>query len=357
MLKSLNSPIARSIAEKTRHSTSSDTEDDQLKPKVLLCINQKVILSANLWVDKGLVNGATGSIIDIVYEESFERLGVVSTYFGVKPITSRPLVQCSMPSSRTNTIKVIINGAGKDIGRAAIAAVSKARGMELAGAIDRLLVGRDAGEIANLDEPLEVPVLNDLVMLLGSLSQSKTAGVLVDFSEPSSVYDNVRQATAFGMRSVVHVPGVSMDVVASLSNFCEKASMGCIISPTLSIGSLLLEKAAMTAAYHYNHVEIVESRPDTSICPSLDTIQLANNLSGLGQTYNKNDLSTGFVARGEVVGDGVRVHSMALPGLHSSTEVHFSAPGEVLSIRHDVTNLQSLMPGLLMAIRRVVRLK
>ncbi|XP_057868606.2 dihydrodipicolinate reductase-like protein CRR1, chloroplastic isoform X1 [Cryptomeria japonica] len=282
---------------------------------------------------------------------------VASTYFGLKPTASRPLIECAMPSSRTGTIRVIVNGAGKDIGRAAIAAISKARGMELAGAIDPLLVGMDAGEIANLDEPLEVPVLNDLVMLLTSLSQSRTAGVLVDFSEPYSVYDNVRQATAFGMRSVVHVPGVDMDVIASLSKFCEKASMGCIISPTLSIGSLLLEKAAMTAAYHYDHVEIVESRPDTSVCPSPDTIQLANNLSGLGQTYNKNDLSTDSAARGAVVGDGVRVHSMALPGLCSSMEVHFSAPGEVLSIKHDMTNLQSLMPGLLLAIRRVVRLK
>eukprot|EP01018_Ginkgo_biloba_P020648 Gb_11120 [translate_table: standard] len=182
----------------------------------------------------------------------------------------RPLVECSVASSRANKIRVIINGAGKDIGRAAIVAVSKARGMELAGAIDSTLVGRDAGEISNLDEPLEIPVLNDLVMLLGSLSQSQSTCVLVDFSEPSCVYDNVRQATAFGMRSVVYVPGIQIDVISSLSTFCEKASMvslgeGCIIAPTLSIGSLLLQKAAVAAAFHYNHVEIIESRPDTSV--------------------------------------------------------------------------------------------
>ncbi|KAH9299938.1 hypothetical protein KI387_011521 [Taxus chinensis] len=72
MLKSFNSPIARSIAEKTRCSTFGDTEDDQLKPTVLLCINQKVMLSANLWVEKGLVNDATSSIIDIVYGRAAE---------------------------------------------------------------------------------------------------------------------------------------------------------------------------------------------------------------------------------------------------------------------------------------------
>jgi hypothetical protein len=34
-------------------------------------------------------------------------------------------------------------------------------------------------------------------------------------------------------------------------------------------------------------------------------------------------------ARGQVLGDGIRVHSLVLPGLPSSTTVHFSGPGEV----------------------------
>jgi len=37
-------------------------------------------------------------------------------------------------------------------------------------------------------------------------------------------------------------------------------------------------------------------------------------------------------ARGEVIGDGVRIHSLALPGLVSSVDVRFSAPGEVGTI-------------------------
>jgi len=34
-------------------------------------------------------------------------------------------------------------------------------------------------------------------------------------------------------------------------------------------------------------------------------------------------------ARGQVLGDGIRVHSLVLPGLPSSTTVHFSGLGEV----------------------------
>lgn len=238
-----------------------------------------------------------------------------------------------------------------------MAAVTKARGMEVAGAVDSHLVGEDVGKVADMD-PLEIPIMNDLTMVLGSISQSKATGVVVDFTDPSTVYDNVKQATAFGMRSVVYVPRITSDTVSALSAFCEKASMGCLVAPTLSIGSIMLQQAAISASFHYNNVEIVESRANARDLPSADAIQIANNLSNLGQLYNREDLSTDVAARGQVLGeDGVRVHSMVLPGLPSSTTVHFSAPGEIYSIKHDITDVQCLMPGLILAIRRVIRLK
>lgn len=257
-----------------------------------------------------------------------------------------------------NNIKVVINGATKDIGKAAIMAISRARGMEVAGAIDSDLVGEDIGKVCNMEEPLEIPIINDLTMVLGSISQSKAIGVVVDFTEPLTVYDNVKQATAFGMKSVVYVPEVSLETVTAMSAFCEKATMGCLVAPTLSIGSILLQQAAISASFHYNNVEIVESRPTASDLPSQNATQIANNLSNLGHIYNREDNSTNVLARGQLLGeDGVRVHSLVLPGLQSSTTVHFSAAGEVYSLKHDITDVQCLMPGLLLAIRRVVRLK
>ncbi|PIN06846.1 4-hydroxy-tetrahydrodipicolinate reductase [Handroanthus impetiginosus] len=275
-------------------------------------------------------------------------------------------ISCSMQTSQGN-IKVIINGAAKEIGRAAVAAVTRARGMEVAGAIDSYLVGEDIGK-------------------------SKENAVVVDFTDPSTVYDNVKQATAFGMKSVVYVPRIKMETISALSAFCEKASMGCLIAPTLSIGSILLQQAAISASFHYNNVEIVESRPNAAgDFPSQDAVQIANNMTNLGQIYNREDISTDNPARGQVVGeDGVRVHSLVLPGLPSSTTVYFSRPGEVClsralihlhkksqdkryssslcdiiliflgqvyTLKHDVVDVQALMPGLILAIRKVVRLK
>ncbi|KAL8552606.1 hypothetical protein ACS0TY_001334 [Phlomoides rotata] len=254
--------------------------------------------------------------------------------------------------------EVIINGAAKEIGRAAVVAVTKARGMEVAGAIDSYFVGEDIGKICEMEEALEIPILSDLTMVLGSISQSKDTAVVVDFTDPSTVYDNVKQTTAFGMKSVVYVPRLKMETVSALSAFCEKASMGCLVAPTLSIGSILLQQAAISASFHYNNVEIVESRAHPGDFPSPDAIQIANNITNLGQIYNRDDISSDMPARGQVVGeDGVRVHSMVLPGLPSSTTLYFSRPGEVYTLKHDITNVQSLMPGLILAIRKVVRLK
>jgi chloroplast NAD(P)H dehydrogenase len=112
------------------------------------------------------------------------------------------------------------------------------------------------------------------------------------------------------------------------------------------------------ASFHYNNVELVESRPNAADLPSPEAIQIANNISNLGQIYNREDSSTDVQARGQVIGeDGVRVHSMVLPGLPSSTQVYFSSPGDVYTVKHDIIDVRSLMPGLLLAIRKVVRLK
>ena len=43
---------------------------------------------------------------------------------------------------------MVINGAAKEIGRAAVVAVTKARGMEVAGAVDSHLVGQDIGMVS-----------------------------------------------------------------------------------------------------------------------------------------------------------------------------------------------------------------
>ena len=68
MLKSLQIPIALSIAEHINNNGTSQIEDDQLEPAVLLCPGQRVMLTSNLWVSASLVNGSLGQVVDIFYK-------------------------------------------------------------------------------------------------------------------------------------------------------------------------------------------------------------------------------------------------------------------------------------------------
>jgi len=77
-----------------------------------------------------------------------------------------------------------------------------------------------------------------------------------------------------------------------------------LVAPTLSIGSVLLQQAAIQASFHYSNVEIVESRPNPSVwsvaerfkpfvtannmCPATMKMPKETKLS----TYDIRDLQT-----------------------------------------------------------------
>ena len=55
--------------------------------------------------------------------------------------------------------------------------------------------------------------------------------------------------------------------------------------------------------------------------------------------------------------DGVSLHSVRLPGLVAHQEVLFGGLGQTLSIRHDTISRESFMPGVILAVREVIKRK
>ncbi|NJM20184.1 MAG: 4-hydroxy-tetrahydrodipicolinate reductase [Richelia sp. SL_2_1] len=260
-------------------------------------------------------------------------------------------------------IPVVVNGAAGKMGREVIKAVAEAPDMNLVGAIDTSPEhqNKDAGELAGLSEPLEVPITNQMEPMLAFAAQEREPGVVVDFTHPDSVYDNIRSAIAYGVRPVVGTTGLSPEQIRDLADFADKASTGCLIIPNFSIGMVLLQQAAIAASQYFDHVEIIELHHNQKAdAPSGTAIKTAQMLGELGKTYNQaivNETEKIPGARGSQADEGIRIHSIRLPGLIAHQEVIFGSPGEIYTLRHDTSDRTCYMPGVLLAIRKVLQLK
>ncbi|MBW4637486.1 MAG: 4-hydroxy-tetrahydrodipicolinate reductase [Gloeocapsa sp. UFS-A4-WI-NPMV-4B04] len=259
-------------------------------------------------------------------------------------------------------IPVVVNGAAGKMGREVVKAVAQAEDMTLLGAIDRSPEhqGKDAGELAGMDA-LEIPITDQLEPMLAFASQDRQLGVMVDFTHPSTVYDNIRSAIAYGIRPVVGTTGLSPTQIYDLTEFADKASTGCLLIPNFSIGMVLLQQAAIQAAQHFDHVEIIELHHNQKAdAPSGTAIQTAQMLAEMGKAYNQASVEETeklLGARGSLTEDGIRIHSIRLPGLIAHQEVIFGAAGQVYTLRHDTSDRACYMPGVLLAIRKVLQLK
>jgi 4-hydroxy-tetrahydrodipicolinate reductase len=258
-------------------------------------------------------------------------------------------------------IPVVVNGACGKMGREVIKAIAQAEDMMLVGAIDRTpeVQGEDIGEIVGCG-PLEIPVLADLEATLVA-AQSEGIPVMVDFTHPNTVYETTRAAIAYGVRPVVGTTGLSPEQLQDLAEFADKASIGCLVIPNFSIGVVLLQQAAIQAAQYFDHVEIIELHHNQKAdAPSGTAIQTAQMLSAPDKAYNpaqvtETEKMTG--ARGCTTTDGINIHSVRLPGLIAHQEVLFGAPGQLYTLRHDTSDRACYMPGVLLAIRKILPLK
>lgn len=259
------------------------------------------------------------------------------------------------------TIPVVVNGACGKMGREVIQVVAAAEDMTLVGAVDKKpeLVGQDIGEVIGY-KPLEVPLTNDLEATL-VMAQSEGLAVMVDFTHPTTVYESVRAAIAYGVRPVVGTTGLTVEQIHDLAEFAEKASIGCLIVPNFSIGVILMQQAAQQAAQYFDHVEIIELHHNQKAdAPSGTAVKTAQMLAEANKQFNPplvDETEALRGARGGTTQEGIHIHSVRLPGLIAHQEILFGSAGQIYTLRHDTTDRASFMPGVLLSIRRVMPLR
>ncbi len=257
-------------------------------------------------------------------------------------------------------IPVVVVGAAGKMGRIAVQGIHEAADLNLMAAVDVTHVDEDAGELAGIGT-IDVPITNDFKTMLMMCAQEREPGVVLDFTRADVAYENVRESIAFGIRPVVGTTGLTPQQLNELSIFADKASTGCIIAPNFALGMILLQEACSRIAQFFDHVELIElHHNEKADAPSGTALKTAHMMAGLGKAFNattfeEKELLLG--ARGAVSEDGIRIHSVRLPGLIAHQEVIFGGPGQTLTLRHDTSHRTAYIPGILLAIRKVRQLK
>ncbi|RSN38980.1 4-hydroxy-tetrahydrodipicolinate reductase [Amycolatopsis sp. WAC 04197] len=232
----------------------------------------------------------------------------------------------------TAGIRVGVLGARGRMGQEVVNAVNGADDMELVAALD-------AGD--------------DFAAL-------KQAQVVVDFTHPEAVMDNLEFLTGNGIHAVVGTTGFSEERLEKLRSWlAADPSLGVLIAPNFALGAVLAMRFAQQAARFYNSAEVIElhhnRKADAPSGTAAHTARLIGEARAEAGLTPGEDATTSEVdgARGALV-DDVRVHSVRLPGLVAHEEILFGGEGETLTIRHDSLHRTSFMPGVLLGVRSVL---
>lgn len=189
---------------------------------------------------------------------------------------------------------------------------------------------------------------------------AEAAQVMVDFTHPDAVMDNLTWCIEHGVHAVVGTTGFTDDRLAQLRwALGESPATGIVVAANFSIGAVLMMHFAEQAARFYESVEIIElHHPNKADAPSGTAATTARRIAAARAAADRPPIPDAtsqevLGARGADI-DGIRVHGVRLRGLVAHQEVLFGDPGETLTIRHDSLDRVSFMPGVLAAVRAVV---
>jgi 4-hydroxy-tetrahydrodipicolinate reductase len=181
--------------------------------------------------------------------------------------------------------------------------------------------------------------------------------VVIDFTHPDVVMDNLKFLVDNGIHAVVGTTGFTDERLEQVRGWLGDApSTSVLIAPNFAIGAVLSMRFAAQAARFFESVEIIElHHPNKADAPSGTAARTARLLAWARKDMPPNPDATSTAlpgARGAVV-DGVPVHSVRLAGLVAHQEVLLGTQGETLTIRHDSIDRTSFVPGVLLAVRHV----
>lgn len=234
-------------------------------------------------------------------------------------------------------IKVAVCGALGKMGKEVIKAVEECGDTELAAKID--IVG------------------DDTYKSIEEAHKAVNFDVLIDFTQPKSIYENAKYCLNHGIKIVIGTTGLTDEQIAELKELSEKNNTGCLIAPNFSTGAVLMMMFAKQAAKYFDNAEIIELHHNQKKdAPSGTAIKTALMMSEENDSFTKNncpETETLKGARGGISYSDIHIHSVRMPGYIASQEVIFGSSGQIMTIRHDSMDRACYMKGVLLAVKHV----
>lgn len=176
--------------------------------------------------------------------------------------------------------------------------------------------------------------------------------VMVEFTHPSCVYDNVMRALEENISCVVGTTGLSEAQRGDIEKLTLKNNLFTLIAPNFAIGAVLMMKFSEAASKYMGRAEIIEMHHDQKVDAPSGTALLTAKM--MAPNCSRNVIAGEKIlvpgARGAAL-ESVNIHSVRLPGFLAHQQVIFGGPGQVLTLRHDSMSRDSFMPGVALAVR------
>jgi len=168
----------------------------------------------------------------------------------------------------------------------------------------------------------------------------------------------VRIAAKRGVNLVIGTTGLTADNIAEIDRLSQAHQMGAVVAPNFALGAVVMTYLAKVAAKYFDYAEIIELHHHLKAdAPSGTALSTAKAMTeAKGKPFSVPEQRKASNSRGEQV-EGITIHSVRLPGLMAHQEVILGGPGQTLSIRHDTINRECYMPGIMLAIKEVVKRK
>ncbi|UCD09035.1 MAG: 4-hydroxy-tetrahydrodipicolinate reductase [Dehalococcoidales bacterium] len=249
-------------------------------------------------------------------------------------------------------IRVIVQGALGKVGREIVIAVCRDTETKIVGAVD---IDAKNTSLSLPDGSGEVPISKDI----NEIHEKCPADVLVDFTVASATMPAARATLTKGVNMVIGTTGLSEDELTELENLTVDNNAGVVIAPNFALGAVLMMHLARIAAKYMEFAEIIELHHNQKAdAPSGTALLTARGMAEeRGNPFpDPYDSDKNFKSRGQVV-EGVPIHAIRLPGLMAHQEVILGTAGQTLSIRHDTINRECYTPGVLYAVKDVVKRK